>query len=40
MIVVNEYSDIKDSNFEPIWSDLEYDYSSSSMLLVLKKGIV
>ena len=23
MIVVNEYSDIKDSNFESIWSDLE-----------------
>ena len=39
MIVVNEYSDIKDSNFEPIriWNK---DYSSSSMLLVLKKGIV
>ena len=38
MIVVNNFSGSTYGNFEPRWSDLESDYSSSSNTAYGKKG--
>ena len=39
LLLVNGFSGSKDSNFEPMWSDLELDYSIAAMLLVIRKKI-
>ena len=37
MIIVTDFSGSKDSNFEPMWSDLKEEYTSCSVAAYSKK---